>query len=96
MRDNNKRKGKIIKKKQNKIIILSTAITLLIMLSTILFNNKTIVKDKPTKTKALDQEGQNYRLVTSADNVQVPVPKGYVASQVTGENYVTPQYQHTP
>ena len=58
--------------------------------------NKTIVKEiKESKTKPLDQEGQNYRLVTSADNVQVPVPKGYVASSITGENYVTPEYQHT-
>ena len=45
--------------------------------------------------KTLEQEGDNYRLVTSADNVQVPVPKGYVASQITGETYVSPEYQHT-
>ena len=56
--------------------------------------------EKETKTfnnkvKALNQEGQNYRLVTSADNVQVPVPKGYVASSITGENYVSPKYSHT-
>ena len=71
-------------------------IAFLILCSTLLFNNKTIEKEtKSTKTKALDQEGQSYRLVTSSDNVQVPVPKGYVASQVTGENYVTPEYQHT-
>ena len=60
-----------------------------------------IVKKEETKksisneSKTLEQEGKTYRLVTSADNVQVPVPKGYVASQVTGENYVTPEYQHT-
>ena len=78
-------------KKHNLILII-----FIILCSTFLFNNKRIEKEtRTTKTKALDQEGQNYRLVTSADNVQVPVPKGYVASQVTGENYVTPQYQHT-
>ena len=60
------------------------------------YQNKTIIKQiKESKTKPLDQEGQTYRLVTSADNVQVPVPKGYVASNVTGENYVTPEYNHT-
>ena len=71
-------------------------IVFLILCLTFLFNNKTIEKEAESNLKALDQEGQSYRLVTSADNVQVPVPKGYVASQVTGENYVTPQYQHTP
>ena len=71
-------------------------IVFLILCSTFLFSNKMLVKEKTkNNVKALDQEGQNYRLVTSADDVQVPVPKGYVASQVTGENYVTPQYQHT-
>ena len=90
----NKRKAKIIKNLANNITVLVTVISLFII-AIITFNNKTIVKDKPTKTKALDQEGKNYRLVTSADNVQVPVPKGYVTSQITGENYVSPQYQHT-
>ena len=70
-------------------------IIFLILSSTILFNNKKIEIETKNNIKALDQEGQNYRLVTSADNVQVPVPKGYVASQITGENYVTPQYSHT-
>ena len=66
-----------------------------ILCSTFLFNNKTIEKETKNNLKALDQEGQSYRLVTSADNVQVPVPKGYVASEVSGENYVTPEYRHT-
>ena len=58
--------------------------------------NERIEKEiKASKLKQLDQEGQNYRLVISADNVQVPVPKGYVASQIEGENYVTPEYSHT-
>ena len=86
-------KTKKAKKLYNFILIV-----FLILSSTFLFNNKTIEKEIKTskkEIKALDQEGQNYRLVTSADNVQVPVPKGYVASQVTGENYVTPEYQHT-
>ena len=57
--------------------------------------NEIIKKEiKESKTKPLDQEGENYRLVTSADNVQVPVPKGYVASQIEGENYVTPEYTY--
>ena len=84
-------KTKKAKKLYNFILIV-----FLILSSTFLFNNKTIEKEKTNNNlKALDQEGENYRLVTSADNVQVPVPKGYVASQVTGENYVTPEYQHT-
>ena len=86
-----------MKLRKNKKIINYIFIIFLILSSTILFNNKTIEKEKITnnKLKALEQEGQSYRLVTSADNVQVPVPKGYVASQATGENYVTPEYQHT-
>ena len=84
-------KTKKAKKLYNFILIV-----FLILSSTFLFNNKTIEKEKTNNNlKALDQEGENYRLVTSADSVQVPVPKGYVASQVTGENYVTPEYQHT-
>ena len=59
-------------------------------------NNEKIEKEiKENKLKTLEQEGENYRLVTSADNVQVPVPKGYVASQIEGENYVTPEYSYT-
>ena len=83
-------------KRKDKRIFNFILIVFLIFSSTILFNTKTIEKEETKNNlKALDQEGQNYRLVTSADNVQVPVPKGYVASQVTGENYVTPEYQHT-
>ena len=71
-------------------------IMFLVFISTVIFNSKTLEKGiKTIQTKKLEQEGQNYRLVTSQDNVQVPVPKGYVASQVTGENYVAPEYQHT-
>ena len=55
---------------------------------------KEITKISKNKEKQLEQEGQNYRLVTSADNVQVPVPKGYVASGVSGENYVSPEYTY--
>ena len=88
--------------KSRKICIYILAIFLLFS-SIVLFeysNNEIIEKEiiktnKENNFKALDQEGETYRLVTSADNVQVPVPKGYVASQVTGENYVTPEYQHT-
>ena len=95
----NKNIEKIIKKIKNNIIIIFSVIILFVMGIITLFNNQTIQKEiKTTKNntlKALDQEGQSYRLVTSADNVQVPVPKGYVASNITGENYVTPQYQNT-
>ena len=89
-----------MKNKKNRIFNLIKYIFSLFLIIIILLNintkkGKTIDKEKIDALKPLDQEGQNYRLVTSADNVQVPVPKGYVASQVTGENYVTPQYQHT-
>ena len=83
------------RKANNKNKIAYLLIAFLIISSIIFTNNNKTINKINTTTKALDQEGQNYRLVTSADNVQVPVPKGYVASQVTGENYVTPQYQHT-
>ena len=82
-----------------KKICIFILIAFLIFSPIVLFKNsqnERIEKEiKASKLKQLDQEGQNYRLVTSQDNVQVPVPKGYVASQVTGENYVAPEYQHT-
>ena len=93
MNKDNKRKFKRI---ENTIII--TSIICLFSFSVInIFKNKIIEKEIATNNnlKALDQEGQSYRLVLSADNVQVPVPKGYVASQIEGENYVSPEYQHT-
>ena len=92
MNKENKRK---LKRLENTIIIAS--IICLFSFSAInIFNNKTIEKEiaRNNNSKALDQEGQSYRLVTSADNVQVPVPKGYVASNIIGENYVTPEYQY--
>ena len=95
----NIRESKKIKQIKNNIIVLITVIAIFIT-GIITFSNKTMIKsiiktEKDNILKELDQEGENYRLVTSADNVQVPVPKGYVASGVTGENYVTPKYQHT-
>ena len=85
--------------KLRKICIYTLAI-FLIFSSIVVFdysNNEKIEKQlkiNKNNTKPLDQEGQNYRLVTSADNVQVPVPKGYVASNITGENYVIPEYTY--
>ena len=66
------------------IVFLIFSPVVLFIMGTTMFSNKTIEKEIITKEnkyslKTLDQEGQNYRLVTSADNVQVPVPKGYVA-----------------
>ena len=89
----NRRKQRIIKYIKNDITLILSIIFLLILQ----LSNKTTIKEIKTKNniKALEQEGQNYRLVTSADNVQVPVPKGYVASGVSGENYVSPEYSHT-
>ena len=92
-----------MKNRKLKIIYNYILIVFLIISSTVLFNyskNEKIEKEitkisKINGLKTLDQEGDNYRLVTSADNVQVPVPKGYVASQVEGENYVSPEYSHT-
>ena len=76
-------------KKYNYILTMFLIISTLLV-SYISKNTTNIEKEtNKNKLKALDQEGQNYRLVTSADNVQVPVPKGYVASSVTGENYIT-------
>ena len=85
---------KLLKFKRN---YLSITTLILVLSSIFLFNtskNENIEKSF-YYPKTLEQEGQTYRLVTSTDNVQVPVPKGYVASRVTGENYVTPEYQHT-
>ena len=78
----NQRKEILIEQTKNSMTVLQIALILLIILTTILSSNKTIGKEKIKigNLKALDQEGQNYRLVTSVDNVQVPVPKGYVAS----------------
>ena len=81
------------------VIFLIFSPVVIFIMGTTMFSNKTIeqgiiTKENKYSLKTLDQEGQNYRLVTSADNVQVPVPKVYVASNITGENYVTPEYQH--
>ena len=83
------------RKANNKNKIAYLLFAFLIISSFIFTNNNKTINKINTTTKALDQEGQNYRLVTSADNVQVPVPKGYVASNIIGENYVSPEYQYT-
>ena len=75
------------------IVFLTFNLTFLQNKNEIINRKDLILKNNELKT--LEQEGSNYRLVTSADNVQVPVPKGYVASNITGEKYVTPEYSHT-
>ena len=80
-----------MKIKRNKRLFNCILVIFLILCLACLFNNKTIEKEEmKNDLKALDQEGENYRLVTSSDNVQVPVPKGYVASQDFYERRVSP------
>ena len=67
-----------MKNNKNKVFNIIKYIFSILFVLTLLFNikNGKIDKEKIDYIKALDQEGQSYRLVTSADNVQVPVPKG--------------------
>ena len=91
MKKENKRKLKKNIIKKNTIIVIITIIGVF----NALINNKTIEKNNPkTTTKALDQEGNTYRLVTSADNSHTTIthkvsttPTVLTWSSPAGEQY---------